>query len=123
MDRISSRWVANTLKALERYREERQLAFVARSIRVHPNRLSEILKGKRELTEYYLGRLLTGGFVTIEQLLGGKKLEDLSPEERRFIERFMLKDATMDRIAAVRDRGLDLDNILDSILGRDFDKK
>lgn len=61
--------------------------------------------------------------MTIEQLLGGKKLEDLSPEERRFIERFMLKDATMDRIAAVRDRGLDLDNILDSILGRDFDKK
>ena len=61
--------------------------------------------------------------MTVKQLLGGKKLEELSPEERRFIERFTLKDATMDRIAAVKDRGLDLDNILDSILGRGSDKK
>lgn len=53
-------------------------------------RLAELRTGKRKLTLYYLAILMDGGIMTIDDILQGRKIEELKDAERDIAMRFAL---------------------------------
>ena len=74
----------NIRKVLMDYREKRMLAKVARDIKIQPGRLTEMItqdengEWKRKITPYYVVKLIDGGYMTVEQILLGRKLGELA---------------------------------------------
>jgi len=54
--------------------------------------------------------------MTVRQILGDFRLEDLPDRSRLFFERFMLPKKTIQLVVAARDRGIDVEKILREIL-------
>lgn len=75
------------IKELSRVKDAERggLSSLAKRIDMDPSRLSELLGGRRNLTSEYLIKMIGGGFLTVDQLLKGRDMNDLSPEEREFI--------------------------------------
>ena len=103
---------------LENLKEERLLAATARRIGVSPNRLTEIKDADRPLTAYYLARMILGDMMTLDELLQGRKLNDLPKKERIFFQRLQLDDEEICLIAAAKDQGTDTKSLLRSIVSK-----
>ncbi|MBW2610076.1 MAG: hypothetical protein JRC68_07005 [Deltaproteobacteria bacterium] len=54
--------------------------------------------------------------MTVQQVLGNRKLEDLSLRKRIFFERMMLSRNTLRLVIEAQRRGIDVDRILEAIL-------
>jgi hypothetical protein len=104
------------------YRNERKLSSIAKRLGINPARLTEIITRddtgnfRRNITPYYLGKLLGGGIVTVRQILGDRQLEDLPDRLRLYFERFMLPKKTIQLVVGAQDRGIDVEKILQEIL-------
>jgi hypothetical protein len=106
------------------YREQRMLAKIARDIGIQPVRLTEMItknaKGewKRKLTAYYVVRLVDGGYITVEQLLQGKRLEDfnISPGLVRFFHRLIIPKQTLALTVKAMEKGFDVEHMLKAAL-------
>ncbi|MFB3925611.1 MAG: hypothetical protein ACE14T_06115 [Syntrophales bacterium] len=81
---------------LVRYRKERRLSELARSIGFSKNRLTEIMYGKRKLTPYYLIKLIEAGAMTVGQLFNGTDIRELSHEKRIMARRLLIDAAVID---------------------------
>jgi len=83
-------------KVLMEFREKRMLAKIARDIKIQPGRLTEMItrddnrEWKRKITPYYITKLVDGGYMTVEQILRGRKLEELPEGHKTFFQRAML---------------------------------
>lgn len=77
---------------LSEYKQKRRLSQLARELGFSKNRLSEILYGKRKLTLYYLMKFLEAKTMTLSQLFGNIKIDNL-PENRRIMAKRLLLDA------------------------------
>ena len=104
------------------YRDKRQLTSIAKRLGITAPRLTEMITKdetgdyRRNITPYYLGKLIDGGVMTVRQILGDRRLEDLPDRARLFFERFMLPRKTIQLVAAAQDRGIDVEKILQEIL-------
>ena len=106
------------------YREQRMLAKIARDIDIQPVRLTEMItkddKGdwKRKITAYYVVRLVDAGYITVEQLLQGKKLEDYNMSEGlvRFFHRLIIPKETLALIVKSMEKGIDTEAMLKEAL-------
>jgi len=107
---------------LSDYRDKRKLSSIAKKIGIHPSRLTEMITKdsegnyKRTITPYYLAKLIDDGFVTVEQVLGGKNIKDLPDRARIYLERMSLSRETVQLILEAQYRGIDVDAILKNIL-------
>ena len=70
-----------------------------------PGRLTELHTETRSLTPYYLGKLLRGGIVTIEQILQGKNLKDLPEEDQILIRKLSMDERFVKLYGRYQDQG------------------
>ena len=111
------------------YRKKRMLAKIARGISIQPVRLTEMIttdeKGhwKRKITPYYVVRLVDSGYIRVDQLLQGKKLEDYNMTEGllRFFHRLIIPKQTLALIVKGMEKGVDVEDILREKLGLNSD--
>jgi len=82
------------IKILKDLAEHRQLSKVCKENLngMQPGRLTELHTGVRELTPFYLGKLIQGDIVTIEQILQGKKIEDLPADDQIVFQRLAMSE-------------------------------
>ena len=109
------------------YREKRILATIARNIGIQPVRLTEMItqdengEWKRKITPYYITKLVDGGYMKVEQILQGTKLEDLSDGQQTFFQRLLIPKKTLPLIMMAKDRGVDVDGLIKAALGLNTD--
>ena len=107
---------------LRGYRDKRQLASIAKQLGFHQSRLTEMItkneKGdyKTRITPYYIARFIEGNLMTVDQILHGRKLDDLPTRTRMFFERMMVSRSTLRLVIQAQRRGINLDRILKEIL-------
>ena len=98
--RIIKKYSKPVLDLLRDFAQQRQLSRICREKLngMKSSRLTELHTGARPLTSYYLGKLLQGEVVTIDQILQGKKLKDLPIEDQRVLRKMALDDESIDLI-------------------------
>jgi hypothetical protein len=70
----------------------------------------------RRITPYYLAKFIDGGVMDVDQILNGRKLEDLPDRARMFFERMMLSHETIELVVEAQRRGINVSRILKEIL-------
>ena len=85
MDAIARRFRPQVAKVIEEGIRSREVSKWARESGLDRSRFTEIKDDKKPLTFYYICVLVRRGILNINQLLGGRKLEDLPFDERMFI--------------------------------------
>ena len=109
---------------LERYRDERQLSAVAQKIGVNAARLTEMIttdeKGQpnRRVTPYYLAKFIESGIMSVEEILDGKTLTEVSDRARLFLERMILSRKTIQLVYEAQERGINVDELLKVVLSQ-----
>ena len=107
---------------LLRYRKKRQLSTIATRLGFHAARLAEMINKdgngnyKRRISPYYLAKFIEGGFMTVEEILDGRRLEDIPERSRMFFERTILSRKTINLVVEAQRRGIDVDKMLETIL-------
>ena len=82
-------------------------------------RLSEIGTGSRPLTLYYLSKLINGGIMSLDQVLQGRKIVDLPPEDQEVMNRLELPQEDVNLLAKLRAKGIPYRNVLKALVGDD----
>ena len=90
---------------------------------VNPVRLTEIHTGKRELTPYYLEKMVKGELVTLKTILQGRKLEDLPKEDQITLRKIFMPDRRVELLGKLEDQGMDIDAILESMASKNNNEK
>lgn len=106
------------LVALGRLREERKLAETAEQTGVKRQRYTEILKGKRTITAYYVQGMVTRGIVKREAIEKFQKRNDLTDEEKRYLYICLETPERIDLLMAAEKQGIDIDALLKSLIIR-----
>ena len=107
---------------LRQYRKKRQLAAIAKRLGFHPARLTEMItqngngQYNRRITPYYLAKFIDSGLMDVDEILDGRKLEDLPGRARMFFERMMLSRETIELVVEAQRRGININRILKEIL-------
>ena len=110
---------------LRDYRDKRQLKVAADQAGVNPTRLTEMIttddqgNHKRSITSYYLAKFIDSGIMSVEEILDGQKLSDISDRPRIFFERMILSRKTINLVVEAQQRGIDVDRLLDIVLAPD----
>jgi len=89
------------LRELSHLRERRQLSKTARKLGISNNRLTELLRGKRKWSAYFLALFLKEDVLNIPQILQGCTLEDLPREDKLFLLRHSLGNEIIELIAKI----------------------
>ena len=71
---------------------------------------------KRRISPYYLAKFIEGGIMTVEDLLDGRRLEDIPERSRMFFERMILSRKTINLVVEAQRRGNDVDTLLKTVL-------
>ena len=81
----------------------RRLGVTAKQLGISGPRMSEFLKGTREITPYYLGLFIKEGIVTIDQLLNGtgKAWEELTETQRIVITKLAIDDGIAKKLTRI----------------------
>ena len=107
---------------LRGYRKKRQLSAIATRLGFHGARLAEMIHKdgngnyKRRISPYYLAKFIDGGIMTVEEILDGRRLEDIPERLRMFFERMILSRKTINLVVEAQRRGIDVDTLLETIL-------
>jgi len=107
---------------LRGFKKERRLSSIAKKLEIHPARLTEMItkngngEYKRRVTPYYLARFFDGGIMTVEQILDGRRLEDVPERTRLFFQRMILSRETIQLVVEAQGRGINVDKLLETIL-------
>lgn len=114
-------------KILRDYRDKRQLATIAKQLGFHQSRLTEMItkngqgEYKTRITPYYLARFITSNIMSVNQVLGSRKLEDLPVRARLFFERMVVPQSTLRLVIEAQKRGINVDRILQLMLNPEED--
>ena len=107
---------------LRENRNERQLATIAKQLGFHQSRLTEMITKnsqgdyKTRITPYYLARFIEGGIMSVDQILGDRRLEDLPKRPRMFFERMTVPQSTLRLVIEAQKRGINVERILHIML-------
>ena len=114
-------------KILREFRDKRQLATIAKKLGFHQSRLTEMLtkndqgEYKTRITPYYLARFIEGGIMSVDQVLGDRRLQDLPLRPRIFFERMSVPQTTLRLVIEAQKRGIDVERILRLMLNPEED--
>ena len=103
---------------LREFRDERQLTTIAKQLGFHQSRLTEMItknsqgEYKTRITPYYLARFIEGGIMSVDQILGDRRLEDLPKRPRMFFERMIVPQSTLRLVIEAQERGINVERIL-----------
>ncbi len=110
---------------LDRISQQRgELAILARRLEGEfqmkhaKHRLSELRSGKRTLSFYFLKIIINGGVMSVEQILRGRKLDELNPTEKDIVLRLMADPETLQLIYEAEQSGFDVRSLLKISLKR-----
>ncbi|MBW2610075.1 MAG: hypothetical protein JRC68_07000 [Deltaproteobacteria bacterium] len=107
---------------LRGYRKKRRLSAIATSLGFHAARLAEMINKdgngsyKRRISPYYLAKFIEGGIMTVEEILDGRRLEDIPERPRMFFARMILSRKTINLVVEAQRRGINVDKLLETIL-------
>jgi hypothetical protein len=102
---------------LNRLVYHRELSNTARNLNLDKHRLTELKNGRRELTFYYLNILVTGGVMTVEDILSKKPMDSLTKEERTVVLRLDADPEILELIYEAKKKGLPVKELLNLTLG------
>ena len=114
---------------LKGYRDKRQLKKVAEKAGINPTRLTEMINTddngthKRGITPYYLAKLIDAGIMSVEDIIDGRKLSDISERPRLFFERMILTRKTINLVVDAQHRGIDVDKLLEVVLAQSAESR
>ena len=122
-----NRWQTDIIKAfapmiISRLREmadKKELSSAARVMNIQVSRLSEMASGDRKISAHYLGKLFKGGFITLEHILQGRKLEDLTDDEQEVLFTLRMKKSLTRLLMEYEKRNMDAEAILTAVLPKD----
>jgi len=114
---IREKYTPAVVSVLQNLIEQRTLSKVCRErLGMGSNRFSEIARGKRLLTFYYLHKLFQGGIVDTKHILQGRKRSDLPPDELRVLRRLELSDRVVDLATEAQEAGINVENLLENVI-------
>ncbi len=118
LDEVIQVFKPAVIEALEQLKTERRSAVVCEKQLggLDPSRMSEIRKGRRELSYYYFAWFARGGIFTVKQLMGGKRLEDFTPEQREILKSLELEPRIAAKVQTAISQGIDVETIIDALL-------
>ena len=72
------------------------------------NRLAELRSGRRELSFYFLSIMINGGVMSVNQILRGRKLDDLTAAEREIVLKLTADPEILELLHQAKDEGVDV---------------
>jgi hypothetical protein len=95
------------IAALNRLKDQRMIrsTCAGRLRDLSQARITEIIQGRRKVTQYYLKKLAAGGILNITKILAGRDLSALPPEEQLVLKRLLIDDTILDGIIKVLEKG------------------
>lgn len=105
--RIIKKYASPVLAELRRLASDRLLSAICRDKLggMKSSRLTELHSESRPLTPYYLGKLIQGEVVTIEQILQGKKISELPKEDQLLFRKLSMDDRFVELFGEYQDKG------------------
>ena len=76
------------------------------------NRLAELRSGRRELSFYFLSIMINGGVMSVNQILRGRKLDDLTAAEREIVLKLTADPEILELLRQAKDEGVDVKQLL-----------
>lgn len=111
---------APVLQILRNLAYEKRLAGLCRErFNMAPARLTELHTERRELTPYYLAKLVSGGIVKIETILQGKKLEELPREDQLVLKKIFMEDEEIEIYWKAKEKGVNVKAYLKQLIGEE----
>lgn len=107
------------IRMLKELADNRQLSKVCRENLggMKTERLTEIHTGARELTPYYLGKLVQGGLVSLPNILQGKRLEDLPEEDQVVLKKIFQTDEEANAVWRLKAKGINIVALASQLIG------
>lgn len=107
------------LNRLRELKMKGQLAEAARKSKINKSRFSEMLAGQRFVSFYYVDKMIRGGIMTAEEILAGRKLEELSESDRLTYFKFKQTDRLTRLLIAAEAQGIDVETVLSGIVRKE----
>lgn len=76
------------------------------------NRLAELRAGRRELSFYFLNIMITGGVMSVNQIMRGRTLEELTPAERDIVLKLTADPEILELLHQAKSEGVDIKQLL-----------
>ena len=76
-------------------------------------RLSELKKDKRDLAFFFACILIDGGVMTVDQIMRGRKMDELNEAERKIIRKLRVSDRLLELVDEAETGGLDVEKLLE----------
>ena len=105
--KIIGKYKKPVLDILRQICENRQASTVCREKLggMKSSRITELHTETRQLTSYYLGKLIQGEVVTIEQILQGKKISELPKDDQALFRKLSMDDQFVELYGRYQDKG------------------
>lgn len=112
--KILKKYNQPVIEALKKLREKRRVSKICREHfnGMNPSRITEIIRGERDLTPYYLKKFINAGIVDLKEIFEGKKFSDIPKEDHILFKRLNIRDETLFLISQIENSGINLDLLL-----------
>jgi hypothetical protein len=102
---------------LRQYAEKRQLSELAKKLGIeHRSRLTELKNGDRSLTFFWLNIFVKGGVMSVDNILRGRKLKELSDIELDTVLRLDPEKEELLLLYKAKRQGIDIKQMLKSVV-------
>jgi len=96
---------------------KKEMTAAAKAMGVQLSRLSEMASGSREITAYYVGKMIKKGIISVDHILQGRPFKDLPQEEQRFLFSLDLDPEMIDLLILAKEQKKDLKPMMKMMLG------
>ena len=96
---------------------KKEMTAAAKEMGVQLSRLSEMASGSREITAYYVGKMIKKGIISVEHILQGRPFKDLPKEEQRFLFSLDLDPEMIDLLILAKEQDKDIKPLVKMMLG------
>ena len=116
---IWKKYKGPVISILEDLRDQRLVRKTCRERlgNLKPARISEMISGVTDISSYYVALFVKGRIMTIEQILQGRRLEDLPKDDQTMFQRLMLDDEEIQLIVKAKAKGVSLKTVLKGVIG------
>lgn len=114
---IAKKFAHQIIAHLQAMAERKELSEASRIMGIQVSRLSEMAKGKRTISTYYLGKMLEKGIISMDHILQGKKIEDLSEEEQMLLYKLRISNDLVRLLMKAENDNKDVVQILKIMIG------
>ena len=102
---------------LHEYADKRQLSELAKELGIeHRSRLTELKNGDRKLTFFWLNIFVKGGVMSVDNILRGRTLKELSDIELDMVLRLDPDKEELLLLYKAKRQGIDLKQMLKSVV-------